>query len=128
MPVFPDGVYVKKDCHPASLFLIRGPKVPLKKSWRSYQHFLICGEDRILKCIWSFIYLTSSLMAQFPSSSLPFELWGIPVTNYEECGTFIRPLKHGGGGHLFLRGFMLIFWKMSYSTFRESYCVLLHLG
>lgn len=50
-------VLFKEDCRPASLFLIRGPKVPRKKSWRPFQHFLIWGEDRILRYIWSFIYL-----------------------------------------------------------------------
>lgn len=86
--------------HP--FFLIGEPKVLLKKSWRALLTLSICGEDGILKYIWSFIYYVSTLMASVSPCVLPFELEGIPVGNYKECGTFIWTLWSMRGEETFL--------------------------
>lgn len=46
---------LSKDCHPASPFLTGDQDCCYRKVEEPLQPFVICGEDGILKDIWSFI-------------------------------------------------------------------------
>lgn len=110
-------VLFKEDFHPASLFLIGGPKVLLKKCWRALPPFSHLWRWD-LKIYLEFIYFITTSMALVSSVSSPLSSKGFLLVNmknvehlYGLCKILVnmKNVEHSYG--LFLVGFMLIFWK-----------------
>ena len=123
-------VLVKKDCHPASLFLTGGPEVLLQKSWRALPRLFHLWWRRNLK-----IYLEFYLFYKYIdglSSPLSPAIWAVS----DSCCWIwrmwnIHMASVTGGRKTFLSYGLyadLLETLMSYSTFKESYCILRQLG